>query len=302
MNIRLYFTILIITLSGLIQNINSQELNCTVSVNADQVEGSEKRVFEVMEKAIFEFMNSRKWTEDKFKPEERIECNFTFNVTERISSTKFKGTLNVQSRRPVYGTSYYSTLLNRVDKDMEWEFVEFDPLDFSENTHISNLTSVLGYYAYYIIGLDYDSFSFHGGTTFFKKAQQIANNAQSASEPGWKSFGDFSNRYWVIENTLNNVFEPIRKLYYEYHRIGFDNMQKDLVKSREHIANSLNLLTDVYNQKPGSYQLQLFFYSKSDEIVNLFKEATPTEKNNVVNLLNRIDPGNTKKYAKILEK
>ncbi len=302
MNIRLYFTILIITLSGFIQNINSQELNCTVSVNADQVEGSEKRVFEVMEKAIFEFMNSRKWTEDKFKPEERIECNFTFNVTERISSTKFKGTLNVQSRRPVYGTSYYSTLLNRVDKDMEWEFVEFDPLDFSENTHISNLTSVLGYYAYYIIGLDYDSFSFHGGTTFFKKAQQIANNAQSASEPGWKSFGDFSNRYWVIENTLNNVFEPIRKLYYEYHRIGFDNMQKDLVKSREHIANSLNLLTDVYNQKPGSYQLQLFFYSKSDEIVNLFKEATPTEKNNVVNLLNRIDPGNTKKYAKILEK
>lgn len=302
MNARLTILTLFFTLTNSFQLLVSQELNCTVSVNSDQVEGSEKRVFEVMEKAIFEFMNSRKWTEDKFKPEERIECNFTFNVTERVSSTKFKGTLNVQSRRPIYGTSYYSTLLNRVDKDMEWEFVEFDPLDFSENTYISNLTSVLAYYAYYIIGLDYDSFSLHGGTAYFKKAQQIANNAQSASEPGWKSFGDFSNRYWVVENTLNNVFEPIRKLYYEYHRIGFDNMQKDLVKSREHIANSLNLLTDVYNQKPGSYQLQLFFYSKSDEIVNLFKEATPTEKNNVVNLLNRIDPGNTKKYAKILEK
>lgn len=278
----------------------AQELNCSVTINAQQVEGSERRVFEVMEKAVFEFMNSRRWTKDIFKPEERIECSILINVTERVSSTRFKGNMMVQSRRPIYNTSYNSTLLNRVDKQVEFEFVEFDPLDFSKTTHLSNLTSMLAFYAYYIIGLDYDSYSLYGGTQHFVQCQTIVNNAQSAQERGWKSFGDLDNRYWMIENTLNNVFKPIRKCYFEYHRMGFDKMQADVPKARKTVSTSLQQLSNVFDQKPGSFQLRMFFNAKSDEIVNLFKESFPEEKTTVVNLLNRINPANTSKYSKIM--
>lgn len=276
-------------------------MNCNVKVDATQVEGSEKRIFDVMEKAIFEFMNSRKWTDDVFSMDERIECSIVLNVTERVSPTHFKGTMMVQSRRPVYSTSYNSTLLNRLDKQMEWDYVQFDPMNFSMTTHLSNLTSVLAFYAYYIIGMDYDSFSLYGGNKYFIKAQQIANNAQSAPEKGWKSFGDLDNRYWMIENTLNNVYKPIRKVVYEYHRLGLDLMQKDKNEAKKAIATSLQQLGRVYDQKPGSFQMRMFFNAKVNEIVNMFKTAPPAEKNKVVTLCNRIDPGNTQKYNKILQ-
>ena len=168
--------LLIVILTAISSSLNGQELNCNVQVNSSQVQGSDKSIFDAMQKTIFEFMNSRKWTNNVFKNTERIECTIMINITEQASTNEFKATIQVQSRRPIYGTSYYSTTLNHIDKEFEFTFNEFDPLVYSENTFESNLTSVLAYYANVILAYDYDSFSLNGGTRYFQKAQSIVNN------------------------------------------------------------------------------------------------------------------------------
>ncbi len=289
---------LILLLMGSIFSF-AQELNCSVQINSSQVQATDKSVFDAMQKNIFEFMNSLKWTNNIYQPNERIECSILINVNEQSSPTTFKASIQVQSRRPIFNSSYNSTLLNHIDKEFDFTFNEFDNLQYSETSFLNNLTSVLAFYAYVIIGLDYDTYSLKGGTPYFIEAQKIVSNAQGAREAGWKAFESNANRYWIIQDLLHPTHEPLRQCYYEYHRLGFDVMAKDVAAGRVVVLESLKLLDKVYKAKPGAFQLQSFFNAKADEIVNLFKDALVNEKNEVLTLLDRINPMNASKYKAI---
>lgn len=284
-----------------LHEITSQELNCTVSVISPKIQGTtEKQLFNTLQTAIYEFMNNRKWTNDNFTNNERIECSILINVTDKVSTDDFKASIQVQARRPVYNSSYNSVLFNHSDEEFNFRYVAFQPLDFTDASHLSNLTSVLAYYAYIILAFDYDSFSLKGGTPYFQKAQTIVSNAQSASEPGWKAFESQTNRYWLVENLMEQTFAPIRECAYKYYRQGMDNMYTNKETARKAIYESLEILKKVHNQRPYSFSLQVFFNSKADEIVNIFSQALPEEKNKVVTLLKEINPANSNKYDKIL--
>jgi hypothetical protein len=280
----------------------AQELNCSVEVLSPQIQGTaEKKIFETLRTSVFEFMNNTKWTKDNFQNDERIECSIVITISDKISSDEYKGTIQVQSRRPVYKSGYNSTMFNWSDNDFQFKYLEYQAMDFSETTFMSNLTSVLAYYAYVIIGTDYDTFSLNGGTPFYQKAQTIVNNASNANEKGWRGNEGTKNRYWIVENILNPVYSPLRECMYVYHRTGLDLLITDKETGRTAIAESLKLLQRVYRDRPGSFNLQLFFNAKSDELVNVFSTSFPDEKSKVVNILNEIDPANSNKYAKILQ-
>jgi hypothetical protein len=285
-------------------SIHSQELNCNIQLITQQIQGTNKQIFETMQGAIYEFMNSTPWTTHVFDVDERIECNMLFNLQEQIGDDEFRGTLQIQVRRPVYNSSFNTVLFNYIDNDLNFKYVEYQPLQFNENSHISNLTSILAFYAYIIIGLDYDSFSYEGGTEFFQKAEKIVNNAQNASQKGWKSFESQSrkNRYWLVNNILNEDFSPVREFIYRYHRLGLDRMYENLNEARAEIAEDLKLLQQVYRNKPDPFMhfLQVIYDAKSDELVNIFKESFPEEKSRIFAILNEIDPANTNKYEAII--
>jgi len=278
-----------------------QELNCTVQVLAPQIQGTtDKVIFDALQKSVYEFVNNSKWTKDVFQPSEKIECTFIINITEKVSVDEFKATLQVISRRPAFKTSYPTPIFNYIDNDFQFKYIESQSLDYSESTYISNLTSVLAYYVYVVIGLDYDSFALNGGGAYFQKAQNIVNNAQNAPEKGWKAYEGSRNRYWYLENTLNQIFAPMRECSYKYHRLGLDLMYGNKETGRQAIAESLELLRKVHQVKPLSFNMQLFFEAKSTEIINIFSASYTDEKTKVVNLLNEIDPANGNKYQKIL--
>jgi hypothetical protein len=278
----------------------AQELNCKVQVVSPTIQGSDKSVFDNLQTAIFEFINNRKWTEETFKNSERIDCSILINVSERIDNENFKATIQVQVRRPVFKSSYNSVLLNNNDNDFQFRYQENQTLDFSENLHLSNLTSVLAYYAYLIIGLDYDSFALNGGTPYLQKALAIVNNAQSANDAGWKAFENNKNRYWLINNMLDATFVPLRECMYNYHRLGMDLMVDNKETARTAVYKSLLTLRSIHQIKPLSYSMQVFFNAKSDEIINIYTGAFPDEKAKIMNLLNEIDPTNSNKYQKIM--
>lgn len=278
----------------------AQELRCNVQVVSSQIQGTNKQVFQTLQTAIYEFMNNTAWTNHVFSNQERIECNILINLQDH-SGDEFNGSIQVQSRRPVYNTSYNTTILNYKDDNVRFNYVEFEPLEFTINEHRSNLTSILAYYAYVIIGLDYDTFSLYGGTEFFQNAEHIVTNAQNAPEKGWKAFESRKNRYWLIENILNDRYEGIREFLYQYHRLGLDIMESKEAQGRSKIAESLELLQKVYRQKPDPY---LFFFdlimnAKSDEIINVFSESFMAEADRVYKILVEIDPTRADKYKKI---
>lgn len=279
----------------------AQELNCTVNVMSPQVQNTERRIFETLQKDIREFMNSRQWTSDVFKLEERIDCSILITVTERLSTDRFKATLQVQSSRPAYMTSYNSTLLNVNDQDFTFQYVENQPIQFQENQHTNNLSSVLAFYAYMIIGLDYDSYSPKGGEPYFQKALQVVNNAQNEPERGWKAFEGSRNRYWLIENMLNARYEEFRQVIYDYHRKGLDVMQSDVQGGRTVIADCIPKLKRIRLDQPNSYLLTAFFTAKTDELINIFKEAFPDVKQRVATDLMQMDPANANKYQAIVK-
>ena len=290
---------IILLLIGAFKSSFTQELNCQVQVLSNQIAGTDKRVFESMQTAIFEFMNTRKWTNETFKIEERIDCSILINLTEKIGTDEFKGTLQIQARRPVYKTSYNTALLNFNDNDITFKYLESQPLEFVENTYTSNLTSILGFYAYYLIGLDYDSFSLNGGTPYLQKALAVVNNSQSSGYQGWKAFDSNKNRYWLVNNMLDATFVSLRECMYNFHRKGLDVMYDNKENGRAAILQSLQDLKNVHQVKPLSFSLQVFFIAKADEIVNVFCGAYSDEKVKVVTLLNEIDPTNSNKYTKI---
>lgn len=280
--------------------LNAQELNCKVQVLSQQVQGTDKRAFESMQTAIYEFMNNKKWTSESYKNNERIDCSILINITERTGDD-FKGTLQIQSRRPVYKSSYNSVLLNYNDNDISFKYLENQPLEFNDNSYLSELTSILGYYAYLIIGLDYDSFALNGGTPYLQKALAVDNNAQNSSGKGWKAFDGDKNRYWLINNMLDASFIPLRECMYTYHRKGLDIMSDNKEAGRAVIMESIESLKKVHQIKPLSFSVQVFFNAKADEIINIFSGAFPDEKSKILNTLNEIDPTNSNKYLKIMQ-
>lgn len=295
--IRILFLTLCIPISQ-----QAQELNCRVQVVSQSIQGTNKRVFDALQKAGFEFMNNTKWTNHVYNNEERIECNILINLTQRISNDEFSGTIQIQSSRPVFNASYKSPLLNYKDNDFKITFAEQDIIEFSENSYISELSSILAFYAYIIIGLDYDSFSLEGGTEFFQKAEAIVNNAQNSRESGWKAFESSKNRYWLVQSLLDNTYLPLRHCMYEYHRLGLDKMNRKVDEGRSKIAESLKQLKVVHREKPNSFLMQLFFDAKADEIVNIFSESLSDEASRVFSVLKEVNNANTSKYTRIVAK
>jgi hypothetical protein len=278
----------------------SQELNCRVSVLSQQVQLSDKRIFTTLETAVREFMNNTRWTNDQFKRDERIECNLTFNITKYNQPDEMSGSLQIQVRRTVFNTNYGTVLMNFMDEDIQFRYLEYQPIEFSDNAYVSGLASLLGYYAYVILAMDYDSFASEGGTPYWQKAQQVVQNALQDPAKGWKP-NDIPprNRYWFVENYMNPIFKPMREANYKYHRMGLDNMYGKMDAGRAAIIEALQKLQQVNKQRPASYNLQLFFNAKSDELVNIFKQATSQEKAQVIELLSELDPTNSSKYQKI---
>lgn len=281
----------------------AQELNCNVQISAQQIQGSNRQVFETMQRDIYEFMNGTVWTNHVFSYAERVDCNILINLNDQLSADEFRGTIQVQLRRPVFNTTYNSTMLNFIDNSFQFRYVEFQPLEFDPNSHKSNLVSVLAYYAYMILGFDYDSFSPLGGTEFFQVAEKIVNNAQNAPEPGWKPYDSSRNRnrYWLVKNILDKEYEPVRQFIYDYDINGLDRLESRIAEARTSMVESLRMVQDVYRRKPDPfmYYIQIVLEAKSDEFINIFSEAFPEEKSRVVQILTEIDPANKSKYEKI---
>jgi hypothetical protein len=301
--IRLEKHIVLIILFLLPVTIYSQELNCNVQVSAQKIQGSNRQVFENMQRDIYEFMNNTVWTNHVFSYSERIDCSILINLNDQISADEFNGTIQVQLKRPVYNTTYNSTMLNFMDNNFRFRYVEFQPLEFDPSTHRSNLISVLAYYAYIILGFDYDSFAPQGGTEFFQMAEKIVSNAQNAPETGWKPYDGSRNRnrYWLVKNVLDKEYEGIRNFIYEYNFNGLDKMESKIGEARTSLVESLRLIQDVYRRKPDPYMylVQVVIEAKSDELVNIFSESFPEEKSRVVQILTEIDPASKSKYEKI---
>lgn len=293
-----YLYIFIFLFSGKL--IFSQELNCQVSVVSPQIQGTtNKQIFDLLQKSIFEFMNNTKWTKDNYTVPERIDCSILINVNQQLSADDYKATIQIQSRRPIFKSSYFSPTVNYIDENFIFKYQQFQQLEFNLNTFSNNITSVLAYYAYLILANDYDTYSNLGGTEYFQKAQIIVSNAQSAAETGWKSFESNKNRYWIVENALQPVFQPIRECSYKYHRLGLDLMNEKPDDGRKEILKSLDLLLGVYKNRPASFSMELFFNAKVDEVVNIFSKAPPDEKAKAVEVLTTVDPANSTKYFKI---
>ena len=284
--------IFLLTFSG----VRAQEFNCSVSVLTPQIEASDKSVFDALQTSLREFINTRHWTEHQFLTQERIECSITITVSERVSVDEFKANIQIQARRPVYKSSYSSTMFNHQDNDFLFRYVQDQTLDFDEGNITSNLTAVLGFYAYIMLGLDYDSYALDGGMPYFSKAQNIVNGAQRLAEKGWKAFESTRNRYWLAENLMNTDFKPVHECLYKYHRLGFDRLTDNITEGRAAITEGLNGLRKVYNDKPNSFLMQIFFNAKADEIINLYAQAQPEEKSPIVTLLSTIDPANALRY------
>ncbi len=279
---------------------NAQELNCTIQILSPQIQNTNKQIFKTLETAILEFMNNTRWTTETYELEERIECTIVINITKQNAVDDFSGTLQIQSTRPVFGTSYKSPILNFQDNNFRIKYVEFQRLDFDQNTHISNLTSILAYYAYVVIGLDHDSFQMQSGTPYYNKAQQIVNNAQNDNNAtGWKSFDGNKNRFWLVENLLNPAFVNLRKFMYTYHRTGMDLLATKEDVAKANIKKGIQELNEVHRRRPNSFLMQAFFDAKADEILNIFSGGINGKTAEMVETLLSIDASNSGKWNQI---
>lgn len=280
--------------------VSAQELNCRVQVLSPNVQNTNKQVYQTLQQAIYEFMNNRRWTDQVYQMEERIECSIQINITDQISADEFQGSISVQSSRPVYGASYNTTVLNWKDQNLWFRYLEFEPLDFNENTHLSNLTSILAYYAYLIIAMDMETFSLKGGEPYFLTAQKIVGNAQGDREAsGWQPFESNRNRYWLTESFFDQNFEPLRTANYKYHRLGLDQMVKDDAEARRSITAALEDLHKVHRNRPNSFLMNVFFDAKAGEVKNIYSTDLVEDKARVVQMLQDLAPNESDSWDKL---
>lgn len=283
------------------QTAQAQELQCQVSVLTPGIQIADPAIFSTLETAMFEFINNRKWTDDNFNPDEKIECTLILSITEELGNDRYRGNATIQSSRPVYNSDYQTLLFNFNDRDWEFSYVQFQPIEFQDNIFLNNLSALLAYYAYTVIGFDYESFAERGGNPYFLKAQNIVTLAQNTSEKGWKSFENLRNRYWLIENLLNPRFKNFRSAFYNYHLNGLDRMYENRELATETITSTLQILNSINQQNPNSMIIQLFFNAKSQELQNIYLDVPKAQKTTAVNLLMRLDAGNADEYQKLLK-
>ena len=269
--------------------VTSQELNAQVIVNSDLVNQTNQQIFKTLERALKEFINTQVWTEKVFLNQEKINCSFVFNLSA-YSNDQFEATLQVQSERPVYQTSYDSPVLNFLDKDITFSYQEFQPLFFNESSFESNLISLISFYAYVIIGLDADTFLQNGGSRYFEKARQVVNLAQSSVRKGWKPGDGLRNRSWLIDSLRSNTFKEYRQTMYNYHRSGLDQMTNDPIAGKKALMLSIQDLEPLFQRRPNAFLLQLFFDAKVEEIVNLFQEGPKIDFKKTEDVLKKIAP------------
>lgn len=284
-------------------NAYAQELNCTVSINSDLIEGSNKQVYTTLQTAIEEYMNQNRWTNMTFAEHEKIECSMMIIVKEAADNL-YTCEMTLQSRRPVYGSTYTTPLLNLNDASFNFTYQEFDRIEYQQNQFTTNLTAMLAYYCYLIIGHDMDSYQRLGGTPYFHACEEIVNACQSASmdnieQKGWLAFDSNKNRYALINNLLDEAFSKYRNYYYDYHRLGLDEMSANVTNGRARIAEGLPVLKEAYRARPATYVINTFLDAKAEELVDIFRKGTDKEKTDVYNLLMDIDPTRQNTYDKI---
>lgn len=280
------------------QQISAQELQCQVEVNSSSIEGTYKGVFDNLQQSISEYFNDNKWTNAQFMPNEKIECRFFLTVKE-YTDDKVKGDIQIQLSRPVYNSTYTTTLLNFKDTKVEFDYREGDQLIRNDNNWDSNLTGILDFYAYLMLALDFDSFSPKGGQQYFDKASSVVQMAQSSGEIGWRAFEDTKNRSAVLSSFTDSNTSVIRDMAYQYYRKGLDEMVTSPDKGRETITESLKAIGEVYNNAPMSVALSMFRDAKLDELVNIYSKAPQSEREEVYELLQPIYPTDTDRLEKI---
>lgn len=284
-------------------SVTAQEFKCTVKVNADQIQGTNKSLFTTLEQSITEYINNNRWTNLTFAEQEKIDCSMMIIVNE-VSDGILNCEMQLQTRRPVYGTSYMTPTMNFRDKNFTFAYEEYDRIEWQQNTFTTNLTAMLAYYCYLMLGIDFDSFQRLGGTPFFEQCEQIVTMAQTASMSGtegtgWKAFDSNRNRYALINNLLDEAFKKYREFYYEYHRLGLDEMSQNVANARARIAKGIPVLRDANRARPATYVVGTFLDAKSDEIANIFSKGTDEEKKTVYEVLMDIDPTRQDTYEKI---
>jgi len=284
-------TLLIVSVVGV-----AQDLNCTVEVITRRVTTTNKQIFEDFKNSVTQFINNRKWIQEDVRSNEKIDCAFIFDFST-FEIDKFSCQLSIQSSRTIYGTNYNTKILNYVDNSCNFQYAQFQQLEFQENAFTGNLTSIIGFYVNMIIGMDFDSYSLYGGNPYFKKAQAIRDAAMNAGS-GWQANdGNGSrNRYFLIDNMLDDRFQPLRDAMYRYHMKGLDVMRNDIDQGREEVYNSLKDLKKVYDAMPNAFILRIWFNAKAEELIEIFKKANPTQKNKSVELLQKMDPANRSRY------
>lgn len=281
----------------------SQELNCQVNIITDarmELTSVEKEVIDQLKQTIYDLMNTTQWTKEKFKVEERINCNLQIQINSIPTPGTFSGAMQVQSTRPAFNSSYNTTVLNFNDQNVEFSFARNTVLVYAPNQFRDNLTSMLAFYAYFIIGMDFETFSPNGGTPYFSEAQQIVSNAQAAPFAGWKSNeAGKRNRFYLVDNVLQAMFEPLRQCFYEYHRNGVDKLYENKETARKTIYASLLKLDKVIAVRPNALNIVTFIQGKTNELKGLYDDAPVEEKDKIVNLLIKLDPTNSTKYQDI---
>ena len=284
-------------------SIHSQELQVKISINSSQVEGSDKSVFENLQQTLEQWMNDKQWTELQFQKNERISCSFNITVNKYDKgNNRFECTAMIQANRPVYNSAYTSTLYNNKDGEFNFDFAQFDQLNFNEEMIDNQLTALMAYYAYLIIGLDLDSFGPLAGTEVLQRCMNLTNNAQDLGFTGWKAFEDSRNRFALINDYLDEAMKPFRQMQYYYYRKGLDEMANNAERGRTNVSEALELLKQAHQDKPLSLLPQIWTDYKRDELANIYKgKGTQKEKEAVYDLLFNINAAQSNSWEKIKE-
>ena len=290
-------------------NVVAQELQAKIAVNASRVSSQvDKKVFQTLQNALNNFLNTRKWTKENFQPNEKIVCNFLLNISEATTDNIYKASLTIQAARPIYNSGYDSPLVNFIDEAFSFRYVEYQPIEFNENRvsgsdpMVSNLTAVFAFYINVILGMDFDSFALRGGDPYFQKAQNIVNNAPDGRDiTGWRNFDGQRNRYWLADNLTNSRYTLIHDAVYSYYRLGLDIMYENETEARTAVLNTLNFLNNINAENPNNMGLAFFFQGKSREFIGVFKKTSPDERSRALELLSKLDITNSNTYKEELK-
>ncbi len=282
--------------------VDAQEMNFTVNVNTPKLQTADPKLFDNLKNDMREFLNNTVWTNDVFSQEERIKCNIQLTISEELSPTTFSADLQIQAVRPIYGSSDETPLLSHVDKDVLIEYEQFQPLQFTKNAYDQNLTSILAFYVYMILGMDYDTFSPFGGEEYYQEAQNIITTIPpgvASSVKGWQSLESNRNRYWMLESVMSPRARNFRQALYDYHRTGLDIMISDVEAAKEGVMKAMELISGVQKNYPQAMCLQMFANAKSTEIIEIFKQGSSVQKSNIFKIMTKIDAANASEYRKI---